>query len=168
MRLAAYNLASVIRLRVVWGESVETSEKSWVLKRNCAMSPRQLGKAFIGLGLASLVISMAWALSGAWVVVPFVFLEWGALAVAFLVYARHATDHERVTLKQDKVSVQVVRGERADVYELPREWLRCQFSEGRDQKVILKNRHRELEVGRFVDICGRRRFYEEFRAALAA
>jgi uncharacterized membrane protein len=62
------------------------------------MTPGQLCTTFVMLGGVSLGVSMAWALSGAWVVLPFVLLEWVVLALAFLVYARHATDHERVTI----------------------------------------------------------------------
>lgn len=147
---------------------METLTRSWVLRRNCAMTPRQLAVAFVALGLASLVFSVGWALSGAWVVVPFMILEWGALAVAFLAYARHATDHERVTLHAEKVSVEVIRGERSDVHEFPRQWLRCRLTEDRETHIRLQSRQKELEVGRFVDSKNRRRFYEEFQAALSA
>ena len=147
---------------------METVTRSWVLKRNCAMTPQQLLRAFIALGLLSLAVSAAWALAGAWVVIPFLLLEWGALAVAFWVYARHALDHERITLEGNKVCVEVVRGEHCEAQELPRAYLRCSPPDGRHALVRIQSRQEAVDVGRFVDQTGRRRFYEEFRAALLA
>jgi uncharacterized membrane protein len=132
------------------------------------MTPRQLLRAFVALGALSFVISAAWALSGAWVVLPFMLIEWAALAVAFLVYARHALDHERVTLEPHKVCIEVVRGDQLDRHELPRDWLRCQLPEGRSGLVKIQSQRSEYEVGRFVDRTGRQQFVKEFRAALLA
>ncbi len=138
-----------------------------MLRRNCAMTPGQLCTTFVMLGGVSLGVSMAWALSGAWVVLPFVLLEWVVLALAFLVYARHATDHERVTLGGDCVCVEVVKGDRLDRHEIPRQWLRCSMDDGRQGLVRLASQKREVFVGQFVGQAGRTRFFEEFRHALA-
>jgi uncharacterized membrane protein len=145
---------------------VETMGQSWVLKRNCALTPKQLSRAFIALGLTTFVVSAAWALSGAWVVLAFMLIEWIALAAAFFVYARHASDHERVTLESDKVCIEVVRGDRLDRHELPRSWLRCQLPEGRSELVRIQSQQQEFEVGQFVNQTGRQRFYQEFKAAI--
>lgn len=139
-----------------------------MLARNCALTPRQLLKAFLALGLLSFAVSMAWALTGAWVVVPFMLVEWAALAVAFIVYCRHATDHERVTLDSRKVCVEVVKGGTRDRHEIPREWLRCRLPDGRGELVRLGSARSELQVGRFVNQAGRKKFVEEFQAALAS
>lgn len=139
-----------------------------MLARNCALTPKQLLAAFVALGLLSFGVSMAWALTGAWVVVPFMLVEWAALAIAFVVYCRHATDHERVTLDSNKVCVEVVRGSTRDRHEIPRDWLRCRLPEGRSALVRLGSARTELQVGRFVSQAGRKKFVEEFQAALAA
>ena len=146
---------------------METVSRSWVLRRNCAMTPRQLCTTFVALGSVSLGVSLAWAFSGAWVVLPFVVLEWVVLALAFLVYARHATDHERVTLDGESVCVEVVRGDRCDRHEIPRQWLRCSMDDGRSGLVRLASQKREVFVGQFVGQASRTRFFEEFRYALS-
>jgi uncharacterized membrane protein len=94
-------------------------------------------------------------------------LEWVALVAAFVVYSRHATDHETVTLETDCVSVEVVRGHQHDRHELPREWLRCQIDESKKGLVRLASQKREVEVGQFVSQIGRERFVKEFKAALS-
>ena len=147
---------------------METLTRSWVLKRNCAMTPGQLCLTFVGLGGVSLAVSLAWALSGAWVVLPFVLLEWCVLALAFLVYARHAADHERVTLSPETVSVEVCKGDRLDCHEIPRQWLRCRIDDDQQGLIHLTSQRKELSVGQFVNQAGRQKFYQEFRAALSS
>lgn len=147
---------------------MQPQSRSWVLKRNCAMTPRQLFVTFAILGGVSLALSLAWALSGAWVVLPFVLLEWLVLAAAFIVYSRHAVDQERVTLEPDRVSVEVLCGMKHNRHDIPREWLRLQMDEGRWGLVHLANRRQDVQVGQFVDQAVRKRFFEEFRAALAS
>lgn len=146
---------------------METESRSWVLKRNCALTPRQLLGAFFLVGASTTAVSLAWAWSGAWVVIPFMLLEWVALTLAFLVYSRHATDHETVTLESDLVRVEVVRGSQHDWHELPREWLRCQIDETKKGLVRLVSQKREVAVGQFVSQIGRERFLKEFKAALS-
>jgi uncharacterized membrane protein len=147
---------------------VETVAKTWVLKRNCAMTPGQLCTTFAVLGGVSLAVSLAWAFSGAWVVLPFVLLEWCVLALAFVVYARHAADHERITLNPETVSIEVCKGDRLDRHEIPRQWLRCRMDDGQRSLVRLASQKKEFSVGQFVSQAGRQQFYKEFRAALAS
>lgn len=98
---------------------MEALSKSWVLRRNCSLTPRQLCVAYGIVAVASLLISLAWALSGAWIVLPFAVIELLVLSVAFLAYARHATDHERITLLRDCVRVEVVKGTSSQATEFP-------------------------------------------------
>ncbi len=145
---------------------METESRSWVLKRNCVMTPRQLLGAFGVLGAGSVAVSIPWALTGAWLVIPFMLIELTALAVAFLVYSRHVNDGERITLDEMKVRVDVTQGAKTETRELPRQWLRCGLEEGQRGLVRLRSPQAELLVGRFASPVGRERFYREFRSAL--
>lgn len=49
-------------------------------------------------------------MNGAWLVVPFACLEMGALAVAFVVYARHAADYERIVVGPGSLVVEQSHG----------------------------------------------------------
>jgi len=147
---------------------METLSRSWVLRRNCSLTPRQLSVAFALVGATSLLVSLAWALSGAWIVLPFVLLELAVLAVAFLAYARHAADCERIVLAEDKVSVEVFRGPRVERSELPRQWLRCGIDENQPGLVRLVASRNEVCVGHFVGQADRERFVKEFKTALAS
>ena len=145
---------------------METESRSWVLKRNCVMTPRQLLGAFAVLGAGSIAVSTAWALSGAWLVIPFMLIELTALAVAFLVYSRHVNDGEKITLDGAKVRVDVTEGVKTETLELPRQWLRCVRDSGHQGLVRLRSQQSELVVGRCASPVNRERFYREFRSAI--
>lgn len=145
---------------------METLSRSWVLRRNCSLTPRQLCVVFTLLGAISLLVSLAWALSGVWMILPFGVLELAVLAVVFFVYARHAADRERIILAADKVSVEVFHGACVERLEIPRQWLRCVFDEGHRELVRLTGSRKEVRVGQFVGPTDRKRFVKEFKAAL--
>jgi uncharacterized membrane protein len=75
------------------------------MKRNCSATPRQVLMLYLSLVAVSVVIATGFWLQGATLVVPFAVLELAALGAALLVYARHATDHERVTLTGQHLEV---------------------------------------------------------------
>jgi uncharacterized membrane protein len=98
---------------------------SWVLRRNCSLTPRQLGGLFAMLCTLSLAVSGFFWLQGAWMVLTFSAVELLAVGVAFLMYARHATDGETIRVSQGRLVV-----EREDAGRL----LRTEFS-GRSLQV---------------------------------
>src|SRR3569832_928604 len=73
-------------------------KQEWILKRNCSLSPRQLAVAYAVLFIASLGAAVVFTLQGAWHVFAFAVVEMAAVATAFILYARHATDHEHIML----------------------------------------------------------------------
>jgi uncharacterized membrane protein len=82
----------------------------WHLVRNCSITPRQLGALYGSLCFLSVVIGTGFWLQGAPLVAPFAVLELLVVGVAFLVYARHATDGERVRLDQGQLEVPAPMG----------------------------------------------------------
>ena len=91
----------------------------WMLRRNCSVTPPQLMWVFVGLSGASLgVAAFFWAM-GATLVLPFAVVELVALGAAFVVYARHATDRERISLCEGQLVVE---------QESAGKTLRCEFS----------------------------------------
>ncbi len=64
---------------------------SVLLKRNCSISPLGLARACALLAAVTLGIAIAWALLGAWLVLPFAGLEVIAPAAAFLASGWSAT-----------------------------------------------------------------------------
>jgi len=64
--------------------------QTWLVKRNCSASPRQLALVFGSLVAVSFAFGAGFAAQGLWMVLPFVGLELVAVAAAFICYGRSA------------------------------------------------------------------------------
>lgn len=82
----------------------------WLLKRNCSMSPGQLFAVYLSLCAVSLAIALGFTWQGATPVLAFAGIELLLVGVALLVYARHAADHEHLTLAGESLTVTHQRG----------------------------------------------------------
>ena len=71
----------------------------WLLRRNCSVTPGQLAGLYVSLCIVSLGIAGFFWSQGVPMVLPFALLELAAVGAAFWVYARHATDGERIVLQ---------------------------------------------------------------------
>jgi uncharacterized membrane protein len=119
------------------------------------MSPAGLAKVFAALALLVLAIGAGFAAAGAWLVLPFAGLEVLLLGAAFVAYARHAADYEKIELQSGRLEVEVAEAERVARYQLQN--ARVSMEEGR---VVLRDAGKELEIGRHIGA--------EARAELAA
>ena len=76
------------------------------MRRNCSVTPAQLLGVFVLLSGVSLGVAGFFWWQGAVLVMPFALLEIMALGTAFVVYARHATDGERIDLSAGRLVVE--------------------------------------------------------------
>jgi uncharacterized membrane protein len=147
--------------------TVHDTRISWEFRRNCSVTPGQLAASFALIALVSLTIGAFCWFQGAVLVLPFASLELLAVGTAFLVYARHALDGERIWLEG---SVLVVESENAGAVvrrEFQRAWVRIeQVAHGQAMIEICCHGQR-VPVGRFVRNELRRRVAAELRLALA-
>lgn len=79
---------------------------NWHHKRNISMAPSHMATVFVGLSLVSLIIASAFFWIGASLVLPFTLLEITVLFIAFVYYAVHATDYEKLTLSDSLVQIE--------------------------------------------------------------
>lgn len=140
-----------------------------IARRNCALSPRQLGRVFLMIAALSLMIAIGCALMGAWVVLPWSVVEVCAVGVAFLVWGRHANDREHITVLRERLVVEVVCATKVWRHEFNSQWVQLTGEPGRfRRRVLLRCQGREVEIGRHLDDPGRQSLVRELRAALAA
>lgn len=142
--------------------------REWVLKRNCALSPAQLGWAFTMLCALSLLVASAFALHGLWFVFGFSLLETLAIGVAFLLYARHATDREYIALDANGLLIELVIREQVTQYRLDPRYTRVEPPARGRPLIGLEANGTRVEVGRFVTESRRRELARELRSALAS
>lgn len=138
----------------------------WSLKRNCSVTPAQLGWLYASMCVVSLGVAGFFWSQGATLVLPFAVLELIAVAAAFLAYARHAADSERIRLLEGRLVVEQERAGRTKRCEFAREWVRVAPREEDDQMIELCCGGQSVRVGRFVRPELRPVLAQEIRQAL--
>ena len=136
---------------------------SLTLKRNCSISPAGLAGAFLALALVVLVIGVGFAIAGAWLVLPFAGLEVLLLGAAYVLYARHAADYERIVLDSGRLTVEVASADKTSRYEMEARRARVCLEE---ERVVLRGAREELELGRHLGREARARFAAELQKRL--
>ena len=154
-------------MRYRWTHLAEPGRQQWLLRRNCAMTPRQLAVCFGVLATVSLSIAAAWAIHGAWLVVPFACVEMLALAIAFVAYARHAGDYERIVIAPGRLVIEQASGGTTRRLECEPPWVRVEYGGTRRELVRLVAGSRQETVGRFVPAETREKLARELRASFA-
>ena len=153
----------VFRFATVSGQSLH-----WFLRRNCSVTPVQLAWLYASLCVVSLGIGAMFWMAGARLVMPFAGLELAAVGTAFLVYARHATDGESISLQGARLVVERETAGRLERAEFRREWVRVEPRAGDRSLIQVSAQGRSVEVGRFVRPELRPALASEIRMALRA
>ena len=138
----------------------------WQLRRNCSVTPGQLFKLYISLCVVSLVIAMAFWLQGAHLILPFAWLELMAVGAAFLVYARHARDGEKIILQGSRLVVELDSAGRTERAEFERQWVRVEPKGGDGSLIEVSGQGRSVSVGRHLRPELRPALAREIRFAL--
>jgi len=138
----------------------------WVLRRNCSITPRQLGSVYASLCGFSLLIAAGFAYSGAPAVLAFAGLELLMVGLALLIYARHARDGDTLTLAGQALSVEQALGPRTRRTEFRAEWVSVEPSHGEGSLVELSGQGQRVCVARFVRPEMRSALAQELRFAL--
>lgn len=138
----------------------------WLLKRNCSVTPAQLLRLYVSLCVVSLGIAGFFWAQGATMVMPFAWLELVVVGVAFRVYARHATDGERIVLQGGQLVVELENAGRLERAEFNREWVRVEPKNGDGSLIEVSGQGRSVRVGRHVRPELRPALAREIRHAL--
>ncbi len=145
---------------------VQDARISWNFRRNCAVTPRQLAACFALMALVSLAIgAFCWS-QGAVLVLPFASVELVAVGVAFVVYARHALDGERIWLEGSILVVETENAGETVRQEFQRSWVRIERAAHGQAMIEICCHGLRVPVGRFVRNELRQRLATELRRAL--
>jgi uncharacterized membrane protein len=153
-------------LRFASATSEGDGSVQWLLRRNCSMTPAQVGFFYASLCAWSMAIAGAFWLRGATLVLPFAGIELLGVGAALVLYARHATDRERVVLRPGRLSVECTLGRRTDQVEFAPAWVRVEPTHGDRSLIELSGQGKRVSIGRFVRPELRRALADELRAAL--
>ena len=140
----------------------------WLLKRHCSTTPAQLAWLYASLCVVSLAIAGFFWVQGATLVMPFAWLELLVTGAAFLVYARHAADGERIVLQDGQLVVELETAGRTQRAEFNRAWVRIEPQGGDGSLIEVSGQGRSVRVGRHVRPELRPALAREIRLALKA
>jgi uncharacterized membrane protein len=138
----------------------------WLLKRHCSLTPAQLGWFYVSLCVVSLAIAAFFWLQGATLVMLFAWAELLAVGAAFLAYARHAGDAEKIILQGGQLVVELETAGRTQRAEFNREWVRVEPRGGDGSLIEVSGQGQSVRVGRHVRPELRPALAREIRFAL--
>ncbi|MCD6671307.1 MAG: DUF2244 domain-containing protein [Burkholderiaceae bacterium] len=151
-----------------WSYIVDSGRHQWLLRRNCALRPWQLAAWFSTVSLAALAIAAVCAAGGAWIVIPFAIAEAIAVAAAFMVYARHAADYERIEATSDGLVVECGHGSRVDRFEHGGRPVRVEYDAKAREPIRLVAGAETIAIGRYVPDDCKTVLVQQLRGALGA
>lgn len=150
------------------GQDHGFSSVQWLLKRNCSITPSQLGWLFASLCLVSMAIATFFWMQGAKLIMPFAWLELAAVGFAFAVYARHARDGEKIVLEGSHLVVELETAGRTQRAEFNREWVRIEPKSSDGSLIEVSGQGLSVQVGRHLRPELRPALAREIRLALRA
>jgi len=126
------------------------SAKYWQMRRNCALTPKQLLKFYIALVCLSLIVATGFLLAGVWVIPIFTALELSAVTIGFLIYCRHALDCETIEIEGKRLLVKKFIGYQETLYEFNTQWVKIEQPLESSKTFHLSQSSLRVELGQFI------------------
>ncbi len=124
--------------------------KCWQMRRNCALTPKQLLRFYIVLVCLSVTVATGFFLAGVWVIPIFTALELGAVTLGFLIYCRHALDCETIEIDGQSLLVKKFIGYKETVYEFNTQWAKIEPPAEGSKVFHISQSKLRIELGQFV------------------
>ncbi len=132
--------------------AIQDANYSVTAKPNCSLTPRQKVWVFVAIAFLPLVVSIAFMIIGAWLVMPFTGLELLVLGSAFYVVHCHSGDYESITITGDNLAVEWRNYKKTGRIVFHRYWARIILRDapGGEQRLWLRSHGKEVEFGRYL------------------
>lgn len=124
--------------------------KTWQMRKNCCLTPRQLFIAYSILVAFSSAVTTGFVLAGVWMVLVFALIELSAVTLAFLIYSIHALDREEVQIVDQRLIVRKVNGNQEITHEFNPKWAKIKYPLKNKKLFSLCESKREIELGQFL------------------
>jgi uncharacterized membrane protein len=141
-------------------------EKSWMFKKNCSFTPKQVGLFYIAQSTFSLLVAGFFLLQGIWQILPFTFLELFVLAIALLIYARHATDYESIVIHSNELIIETSMAGKSQTFQWNPNWVRLNRMLSKNKLIEMSYQGYRIEIGRFMHVSLRENFLKDLQQSL--
>jgi len=126
------------------------STRRWQMRRNCALTPKQLLQFYIVLVCLSLIVGVGFLLAGVWVIPIFTVIELSAVTVGFLIYCRHALDCETIEIDGKRLLVKKFIGYKETLYEFNAQWAKIELPIEGSKIFHISQSNLRVELGQFL------------------
>jgi uncharacterized membrane protein len=124
--------------------------KRWQMRRNCALTPKQLFQFYVVLICLSMTVAIGFLFAGIWVILLFTVIEISAVTTGFLIYSRHALDCETIEIDGRQLLVKKFIGYQETQYEFNTQWVKIERSSERSKTFYIDQSGRRVELGQFI------------------
>ena len=124
--------------------------RTWLMKRNCSFSPKQVGWFYLSIVSFSLLVAGYFLLIGVWMIIIFTVIEILALTIALYVYSKHALDYEKIMIDGKRLLVERSWGGKIELNEFNTVWTKLIHKKDGRRDLVLVESTKELAVGYFV------------------
>jgi uncharacterized membrane protein len=124
--------------------------KRWQMRRNCALTPKQLLQFYIVLVCLSLIVAIGFFLAGVWMIPIFTALELSAVTLGFLIYCRHALDCETIEIEGKRLIVKKFIGYKETVFEFNTQWAKIDPPIDASKTFQIRQSDLRVELGQFI------------------
>jgi uncharacterized membrane protein len=139
---------------------------TWLMKRNCSFSPRQVGLFYLSIVSFSLLVAGSFLFIGVWMIIIFTVIEITALTIALYVYSRHALDYEKITINGKQLFVEKSWGGNVQTDEFNTTWTKLYRSGTGRHNLALKSSNKEVPIGFFVRMSEQEQFEKDLEKYL--
>ncbi|ANJ00169.1 hypothetical protein A8O14_08810 [Polynucleobacter wuianus] len=126
------------------------SVKRWQMRRNCALTPKQLLQFYVALVCLSLIVATGFFLAGVWMIPIFTTLELTAVTIGFLIYCRHALDSETIEIEGKRLLVKKFIGYKESLYEFNTQWAKIEQPIENSKTFHICQSSLRVELGQFL------------------
>lgn len=140
--------------------------RTWLMKRNCSFSPKQVGWFYLSIVSFSLLVAGYFLLIGVWMIIIFTTIEIVALTIALYVYSKHALDYEKITIDGKKLLVEKGWGGKVQVEEFNTAWTRLIHKKDGRRDLFLSSSTNEVSIGYFLVTGEQERFEKDLSSYL--
>lgn len=140
--------------------------RTWIMKRNCSLTPKQLGLFYLSIVSFSLLVAIFFLMIGVWMIIIFTLIELTVLTIALCVYTRHAIDYEKITIIGKQILVERSWGGKVEVEELNAVWAKLVHKKDSRGGLVLATSTREVPIGYFLIANQQEQFERDIRKYL--
>jgi uncharacterized membrane protein len=140
--------------------------KTWKMRQNCALTPRQLLKFYIALVSLSLTVATGFLLAGVKMILIFTTVELTAVTIGFLIYCRHALDFEEIEINGTRLLVRKFIAYKETEIEFNTRWARLSQPKEHERTFFIEQTGQKVEIGQFLRREQFKSFISELRSYL--